>query len=96
VAQTHIPERIERAIHLAFQLGAVTATARITQVQQRPAQEEYVPSEATAAANTTSVSSTDWLASIVGAFDDDPFYARMIENMEENSRRMAAQYEIVE
>jgi hypothetical protein len=54
----------------------------------------------TKTANVNAVSVNDetarWLASIVGAFDGDPFYARMIENMEENRRRMAAEYENVE
>jgi hypothetical protein len=38
----------------------------------------------------------EWLASIVGAFDSDPFYAQMIANIEENRRRMIAEYEAVE
>lgn len=37
-----------------------------------------------------------WLASIVGAFDGDSFYAQMIENIEENRRRMAAEYDAAE
>lgn len=52
------------------------------------------------AAETASVNVPDeterWLASIVGAFDEDPFYARMIDNIEENRRRMAAEYDAAE
>jgi hypothetical protein len=51
-------------------------------------------------ANVNAVNVNDetgrWLASIVGAFDGDPFYARMIENIEENRRRMAAEYDTAE
>lgn len=52
----------------------------------------------TANANAVNVNdeTARWLASIVGAFDGDPFYARMIENIEENRRRMAAEYDTAE
>jgi hypothetical protein len=49
----------------------------------------------TASEATDDEETARWLASIVGAFDGDPFYARMIENVEENRRRTVAEYDAV-
>ncbi len=49
-------------------------------------------------ANTVNVqdAATNWLTSIVGAFDGNPVYGEMIENMREAERRLAAEYDGVE
>lgn len=61
-------------------------------VQEEPAR----PADTTTDVVVGNTTSANWFASVVGAFDDDPGYAQIIENIRENRRRMAAEYEAVE
>lgn len=70
--------------------GVATVAKIFRSGAQQPAQ--------AAAADTVNVGedTQPWFASIVGAFDNDPIYARIIENINENRRRLAAEYDVVE
>jgi hypothetical protein len=90
VAQTHIREKVEGAVRASFGYGLLTAAAYYSGVRV----ESPLPESAsdTTVSNTANVTATNWLSSIVGAFDNDPVYARIIENIKENRRRLAAEY----
>ena len=51
--------------------------------------------EQTSSANTANLTETarsNWVDSIVGAFDDNPVYVRIMENVKENRRRLEEQF----
>ena len=50
----------------------------------------------TASTNTFTASAPSWLASVVGAFDDNPLYPQIVENEREARRRMDEQFIILE
>lgn len=94
MALTPTPERVEKTARIFFQLGAFTATAHFAQIRQWSPRQGSITSESTTAVTNTvnvAVANTNWLASIVGAFDDDPIYARIIENVKESRREMNEQ-----
>lgn len=91
MALTPIPEKVEKAAHTFFQPGAFTATAHFARIRQwSPGQGSITDGSTTAATNIVNVAAANknWLASVVGAFDDDPIYARIIENVNESRREM--------
>ena len=79
--------------------GSVFTNTReigLSMIRERYGFESIQKSASSTTSNSVNIGATDWLASIVGAFDDDPVYARIIENVKENRRRMDEQILILE